>query len=314
MSLTITQIPGTAIHRLLDSPEPQSRDDRAGLSLSDPTLLTAARDAEAEFLANLPVIEEVIRFTVRRYRCRPEDAEEFASRAKLKLIAEDYLVFRKFSGRSSLRTYLATVLQHLFLDYRIQHWGRWRPSTRARQLGATALRLESLLSRDGRSFDEACEILRVNEGAKETPSELAQIAAQLPVRYDRRPEPEEKPEVIGVPSDTVEAPARAGERQLEKDRIHAALQGALEELTPQDRLIVRLRFQEGMPPRQITRALGLETKPLYRRIEHILERLRGALKHEGIHAADVHDALNEYGLDLGSVLTPNWHGQPEVSS
>ena len=53
----------------------------------------------------------------------------------LKLIEDDYRRLRRFEGRSSFATYLATVVQRLFLDFVIGKTGRWRPSVQARRLG-----------------------------------------------------------------------------------------------------------------------------------------------------------------------------------
>ena len=71
----------------------------------------------------------------------------------LKLIDDDYQILRGFRERSSLRTYLSTVVERLFLDYRIRQWGKWRPSAQARRAGALAVRLEALLHRDGVPFE-----------------------------------------------------------------------------------------------------------------------------------------------------------------
>ena len=49
---------------------------------------------EQIFLAELPRIERVIGATCRRHRLRAEEAEEFASTVRLKLIADDYAVLR----------------------------------------------------------------------------------------------------------------------------------------------------------------------------------------------------------------------------
>jgi len=249
------------------------------------------KTAKAMFLAHLQLIEDVIGFTIRHNRCRPEDAEEFKSIAMLKLVDDDYAVFRKFAGRSTLRTYLTTVLQRLFLDYRTRQWGKWRPSAAARRLGDTAMRLERLLYRDGRPFDEACEVLRVNEGVSEPPAELARLAAQLPRRHLRRLEPERVLEEIG-PAEGVEGPASEDERREQQQRVLCALRNALASLEPQERLILRLRYEEGMTVAQIARTLDTEQKRLYRRIEGIKNALRRAITAQGIEPADVGEGLS----------------------
>ncbi len=140
--------------------------------------------AQKKLEAHIDLVEQVIQWTCRR-RFSQEEAEEFRSRVFLKLVQDDYAVFRKFRGQSSLRTYLTTVIQRLALDFRNHLWGKWRPSAAARRLGNVALQLEVLVSRDNRMLDEAIEILRTNHQVGLSRAELERISAQLPVRSRR---------------------------------------------------------------------------------------------------------------------------------
>src|SRR5437762_8206155 len=114
---------------------------------------------EQFFLANLRQIERIIAFVSRRNHLRPADGEEFAAHVKLKLIEANYAVLRKFEGRSTFSTYMTTVIQRLFFQYRVQMWGKWRPSAEARRMGDKGITLERLLTRDGYTFNEVVEIL-----------------------------------------------------------------------------------------------------------------------------------------------------------
>ena len=75
---------------------------------------------ERQFLEALPCVEEVLRSVRRRHWLSPTEAEELASRVKLRLIEDDYRIFRMFEGRSQFRTYLTTVVMRLLLDERIR--------------------------------------------------------------------------------------------------------------------------------------------------------------------------------------------------
>jgi RNA polymerase sigma factor (sigma-70 family) len=248
-------------------------------------------DAEALFLAELPVIEEAIRFVCRRNHCRGDEAEEFASQARLKLIESDYAVFRKFAGRSSLRTYLSIVLQRLFLDHRRQRWGTWRPSAAARRLGRTAVRLDILVHRDGRTLDEAIEVLRTNEGVGLRPDELYGLARRLPERMPRRMEGDDGLADLSVSTAVVEGQALSGEQAQRRRSLQAALRRLLQALPAEDRLILRLRYEDDLPVRRIADSVKLEDKPLYRRFERLLAQLRGALESAGFGARDVAELL-----------------------
>jgi len=248
---------------------------------------------EAAFLELLPLIENIVAFIVRRKHCGRDEAEEFASIAKLKLIEDNYAVFDRFAGRSSLRTYLTAVLYRLFLDQRIAKWGRWRPSTSARRLGELGVRLEVLLSRDGRSFDEACELLITNERRGVTRERLRDLAAELPPRATRRLLDETALEDLGVSASVVEAPTIAREVESRAREIRALFAGALSELSGEDRLVLRMRFHDDFTVPEIARALHLEEKALYRRIDRILGLLRIKLTARGIEPHDVRAMLDE---------------------
>lgn len=127
-------------------------------------------------------IEAVLAFICRRHRLAPDDGDEFSSWARLRLIDDECAVLRKFRGASSLRTYLVSVVLHLFQDWRNAQWGRWRPSVLARQLGPVAIELEKLVSRDGRDYEEAVETLEAAstpEGAHYVPRALEAVERAL---------------------------------------------------------------------------------------------------------------------------------------
>jgi hypothetical protein len=137
------------------------------------------------FLNNLAHIERVASHLARRLRFGQEEAEDFLSLVKLRLVEDDYAILRKFTGRSSLRTYLTTVVGNLAKDYSNHLYGKWRPSTEALHLGAAAVFLERLQSVDGYSLEEACSVLRTKYPDL-AQSELERMKSQLPVRLPRR--------------------------------------------------------------------------------------------------------------------------------
>jgi RNA polymerase sigma factor (sigma-70 family) len=250
---------------------------------------------EEIFLANLGLVDDVVSFIARRHRLSPTDGEEFASLARLKLIENDYAALRAFKGESSLRTYLVTVLNHLFLDDRTARWGRWRPSAVAKRLGPTALLLERLTARDGLSVDAAIETARTNHGVPETVADLYALVERLPGRVPRRPSGEE-PEDLPDPSPGADAAVLALERSVSSDRIGDALERALTALEPRARLVLRLRFQDRLPVNRIAAVVGEDPKRLYRTIEKLLLHLHESMTHDGIHADEVRDLLDHEGL------------------
>lgn len=250
------------------------------------------------FQRELPLIEGVIRFVVRRHRLPATQAEEFVSHARLRLIEHDYQILRRFGGRSSLRTYLATVVERLLLDYRISEWGKWRPSAEARRGGPIAVRLDQLLHRDGLSFAQAAEVLLVSERVAATRAELEAIAERLPRRTPRSFVSDDVLRDVGVPP-AAEASVEAREAAAVAARTRAALLVAMAQLPARERLIVRLHYGEGLTVAQVARTLQLEQKPLYRQLERILERLRALLEAEGVQGQTVREYIGRLEWEAG---------------
>ena len=247
--------------------------------------------------SQLPLIDRLLSSVCRRNAFPPDESEDFASWAKLRLVDDDFAVFRKFQGRSSLSTYLTTVIVNLFRDYRIHRWGKWRPSAEAKRLGTVAVQLETLVSRDGRTVAEAIAHLQTSFGVDRPAAELERLAAQLPSRTRRRFEGEEALAALSSPEATdsgvEESERRATERQAE-----SALARALGSLAPTDRLVLKLRFADGLAIVDIAALLGEPARPLYARIERSLAALRRVLEGEGLQAARVTDLVGWSGLDL----------------
>ncbi len=240
------------------------------------------------FLEQLPAIERVIGALCRRHGLSADDAEEFASSTRLKLIEDDYAVLRKFRGESSLPTYLTVVIARLLQEHRIARWGRWRPSAESRRRGNVAVRLETMVRRDGLRLDEAAERLRTAGETALSDRELAALLSELPIRPPLRP--------IEVMSESVpEAPAiEQADDFIERDDlareqrdVQAALAEALAELNPEEQVIVRMRYWEGLSVADAARALGHEQKPLYRRLERAIDQLRACLEKRGLTRGDV---------------------------
>jgi RNA polymerase sigma factor (sigma-70 family) len=248
------------------------------------------------FLENRPFIEKVVAQSCRRSHFSPEEAKDFASCVNIKLIEDDYGVFRQFKGDSNLETYLATVIKRFVLDYRNHIWGKWRESAEAKRLGDVAERLEKLLVREKHSFDEAVQILRINEKLGMTEAELADLRAKLPQRAGRQIVGEEA--LQGIPARELRPDEEFEEKEKQRKcrRILMKLRRALEGLSDNDRVFVLLAME--MKVADIARVQGLEQKPLYRRVEKICKELKKALEREGVRREDVKEILGCLQTDL----------------
>lgn len=254
-------------------------------------------NAKELFESSLGLVEQVIAFICRRHRLYDARAEDFASYARLALIDSDYAILRKFEGRSSLGTYLTTVIHRLYLDYLNREHGKWRPSAKAKELGPTAVRLETLVSRDSRPVEEAVELLITNDEVPATRSELIELAACLPHHAPRRFEGEATLE-HWAGNDSAEQLALDRERGEVSDRIASSLDDALRALTPDERLILKMRFRDGFTLAQIAEALHVKPRSLYSRSEKALKKMKRVLESRGVGRGEVASILGWKALML----------------
>jgi RNA polymerase sigma factor (sigma-70 family) len=244
------------------------------------------QQCEILFLGHLAWLERTAMLTCRRHGVHGADAEDFASWVKLRMIQDDYAVLRKFRGESSIRTYMVSVIKTFFRQHRTRCWGCWRPSTRAQQLGPTAVRLEALVYRDGCPLNQAMQILRSTIGEGLSDRQLHALFRALPHRTHAR-----RPEIPDVPLDIPDSSAAddlvaCTEGELGRTAVERRLARALAQLASHDRIIIQMYYWEGRSVADIARALGLPQKPLYRQLPRALAQLRRHLEGTGVLKGD----------------------------
>ena len=262
---------------------------------------------ETLFLSSLPVIDGVVAQVCRRHRLTAAEADDFAADVRLHFIERNYEPLRRFEGRSSLRTYLTVVIQRLFLDRRNRLWGKWRPSADARRLGPIAMLFERLVTRDGWTVEQAAEALRTHHGV-EVGGALAALCVKMAERQpSREVVGEQEAEAIASAAPPPDANVVRAEQGFLAKRVQAALERARQTLSPDERLILKMRFEQSVPIADIARTLQLDQKRLYRTVEQILAKLRRRLEAEGISreeivglfADGVLSAVDQIGADGG---------------
>lgn len=266
-----------------------------------------AMTPEQQFLAELAVIERVIAWVCVRRGLRGADAEDFGSTVKIRLIENDYEVLAKFQRRSSLKTYLTAVINRMYLDYQVQRFGKWRPSAQAKRLGPIAIRLERLMYRDGRSFDEACNVLLSDTRVGETRDALLAIAQQLP---DRRTRGQPVATAPGALDGGVAAVEQAEHQRL-AERTFSIIRRTVAGLPALDRVFLRHHFEADFSVAEAARVQGRDQKALYRRKESILKLLRDELEREGISKEDAHELVSNVDWDAALSVDPPGDVPPE---
>jgi RNA polymerase sigma factor (sigma-70 family) len=238
------------------------------------------------FEANVAIIKRVVRDIARRKHLDADTCDELGGIVNLRLIENDYEILRQYRGHCAIRTYLTTVILNIYLDMRNGEWGKWRSSAAAKEMGDDAIKLEMLIVRDGFKFDEACEMLWTR-GIARSRRELEEIFNRLPRRTPRRFVNDDVLEMVSVQYLDAEHMARAAQHRDTKRRAVASLHRALKRLPEDDRLLLKMRYFEGLNVANVSRGLHLPQKPLYRRLDQLRQRLRKDLLADGVDPDEI---------------------------
>lgn len=258
---------------------------------------TKTMDPRELLESNLEVIDRIASAACRRARRYGPDAEDFAASVRLALVENDYAVLRRYQGRSAFSTYLTVVIERLMDDDRNRTMGRWRPSAEATRLGPAALLLESLVRRDQRSLEEALPFVQTVDPSL-TREQMQTMLQQIPERSGRA----QVTRLDDVASeacttDATDALTFSNETRPLSARTNQIVRDTLAALPTEDRALLQFRFAESMKIADISRMLRLPQRPLYRRIEALLERFRASLAAAGVDGSVATDLLQKSSVD-----------------
>lgn len=218
----------------------------------------------------LALLTAVIREVARFHRLSPVDAQDFSQHVQLRFLERNYDAFARFSGRSSLRTFLTVVVTRILLDWRNALYGKWRPSTAAVRLGPDAVLLDRLVSRDGYTHQEAIATVQRRTRAPETA--LREMAGRLPTRM--RPRFVEERTLAWAAGVPFQDPIEVQEERESARRMRRALRQAVRQLDPDERQLLALRYKLSLPVSDMAILLNVDARILYRRLEKTIRTLR----------------------------------------
>ncbi len=90
-------------------------------------------------------------------------------------------------------------------------------------------------------------------------------------------------DLIAAELDLTPEPTGDAQQSLEAGERRATLEAVLNALTPRDRLVLKLRYEDDLSAREIAGLLGLPTPfHVYRRLNALLVELRGTLRDRGL--------------------------------
>ena len=237
-------------------------------------------------------IHRVLQEVSRLHYLSRDEALEFGSVIDRALERNDYALLRGFEGRSTWETYLTTVIWREFFGFQSELWGSWRPSSDAIRLGPAATLLEELMTRDRLPFDEAVRVMRASHRVDLSRERLSQFYRDLHLDQPR-------PEPMGPELSPAEARKRA---------IEGAMADALAILSPDERLMLRLRYTDREPLTRIAKLLKDDPRPVQRRIEQARAVFRTALLTQGITAEEIDAILENAEAESRGKRKKWWHG------
>lgn len=219
------------------------------------------------------------------------------------LQAQDFRRLRHFghspsANPCSFDTWLKLVVRNLYFDWFRHLHGRKSLPKEIQKLPALDQRVFKLVHWEGYSAQEAFEVLRGQENGLAFTifiQKLANVESLLsPInRAKIRRDIERSRGPISLDAEDtgppIEAKAETKVRTPEDEALlqerRSALWKLVEALPAEDRLILRLRFFEGLTAKQIARAVGTpEPMAIYRRIERICHGLRQRAESVGLEA------------------------------
>jgi len=157
--------------------------------------------------------------------------------------------------------------------------------------------LESLVRRDHRSIEEALPLVQAVDRSL-TRERIEATLRQIPERAERpRPMPLDDAVSAVATSDETDALALANEARPLSGRTNEVVRETIAALPQEDRALLQFRFAESMKISDISRMMRLPQRPLYRRIEALLDRFRASLAAAGVDGSAALGLLQKTSVD-----------------
>tara|TARA_B100000929_G_scaffold275839_1_gene250070 strand:+ start:161 stop:982 length:822 start_codon:yes stop_codon:yes gene_type:complete len=258
-------------------------------------------------------IKKVIQSVSRKKTNQPQEIEECVSYTFEQLVNNDYAILRNFKedGRANIQTFLYTVINRLLID-KFRKDGtldavggtksHFRASTHAKRLGIYAERLERLLLQKKHSVEEAYQVLKNDAKFSWTYDHTLKISNELwrPDKFVT----EAHEDIDEIPSSKSESNSSENpEKALENKNLESkasiienSLEKALQGLSHEDSLMLKLRFTSQKSVSEISRILGQSRKVVERKIRGLLNRLKDILLSNGMNYDEVSEMIKtRYG-------------------
>ncbi len=248
-------------------------------------------EAKSFYVLNKNIIDKIIKIFCSKNKLSFDLSEEFTSHVNVKLMEESCKKIRVFKGDSTFKTYITNVIRNIFEDEKRRLWGRWKPSRKAIEMGPEAEILEQLVFRDKNIWEQAYDILTTNHKitiSRDRAFELLETLEEVHLKLER-------PDTVGFPPG--EPPAGNAptpddmlieeEELSKKNQIIDVIKRIRKSLSNEDRIILRMRFEDSMGISEIARGLNVKRSYVDKRLKRILKQFKEEIRKCGISEDEI---------------------------
>jgi len=204
---------------------------------------------------------------------------------------DDCMCLRNYKERSSLKTFLYSVITKRAIDYKRELFGRLRVPDKIADEGPLAVKVYSLIYFKGYSLRDSYSLLKDEDGyTRSYPDFLEEMKSVLkPPTLERAPtfhslEDEAFHLAETLPHsdpNPLEAMIESADDE-QREKILAVIREAAEELSDQDQALLRFAYVSDLKLAAVARMLGLPDGVARRRLEAIMTTFRKKLLAQGI--------------------------------
>lgn len=246
-------------------------------------------EAKSFFESNLSITDEIIKKYCYRHNVVGDEADECNSYVYEKIIENDYQKIREFNGKSSYKTYMTTVIPRILID-RMRSGGRWRPSQKALRIGKEAVILEELVFKKKYSFEQAYNTLTTNHNISIERERAYEIITLLQRKRLTSASPGKQEITDNEPDGKAPSPDEAAiinETSKIKEQLDAIIEEIRNFLSNEDRLLLRMRFEDNIKISEIARVLKKDRDDIDRKLKAILTNFKSEILSRNISIDDI---------------------------
>lgn len=256
------------------------------------------QNLENLFKENLGRINRVVDSLSYRLKMQPDVTEDVRSYVYERIVDSGYRVFQEFEEAEIPNSYLILSIENICKDYyRTQH-GRWRPSTKAKELGVLGVKMDDLLNHQRVSVDAACEIIITemeNTGTAPPPkTELLSIADLIKIKEKRGTinSGSEVLEFLAQSKATADDALYVEELNKKKKKLDDVIMAQCQMISEEDRLIFKMYFEDNHSISNIARILKKDRHQIDRRLKKLLKKFKKKILNRGFILDEIKEIID----------------------